>query len=56
MLRITSLKEHTINNAKFYKNQTISETIENLETGVKIIIFVVLWILLIIGLGKFNNI
>ena len=46
----TSLKENTINNAKFYKNQTIAETIENLETGAEIVIFWILWILLIIGL------
>lgn len=46
----TSLKENTINNTKFYKNQIIAETIENLETGVEIVIFWILWILLIIGL------
>ncbi len=46
----TSLKENTINNTKFYKNQTIAETIENLETGAEIVIFWILWILLIIGL------
>lgn len=46
----TSLKENTINNTKFYKNQTIAETIENLETGVEIVIFWILWILLIIVL------
>lgn len=46
----TSLKENTINNTKFYKNQTIVETIENLETGAEIVIFWILWILLIIGL------
>lgn len=46
----TSLKENTINNTKFYQNQTIKETIENLETGDEIVIFWILWILLIIGL------
>lgn len=46
----TSLKENTINNTKFYKNQIIAETIENLETGAEIVIFWILWILLIIGL------
>lgn len=46
----TSLKENTINNTKFYKNQTISETIENLETGAEIVIFWTLWSLLTIGL------
>lgn len=46
----TSLKENTINDTKFYKNQTIAETIENLETGAEIVIFWVFWILLIIGL------
>lgn len=46
----TTLKENTINNTKFYKNQTIAKTIENLETGAEIVIFWILWILLIIGL------
>lgn len=46
----TSLKENTIHNTKFYENQTIAETIESLETGVEIVIFWILWILLIIGL------
>ncbi|MCI8383779.1 MAG: hypothetical protein HFJ33_02780 [Clostridia bacterium] len=46
----TSLKENTINNTKFYKSQTIAETIEALETGTEIVIFWILWILLIIGL------
>lgn len=46
----TSLKENTIHNTKFYENQTIVETIESLETGVEIVIFWILWILLIIGL------
>lgn len=46
----TSLKENTINDTEFYKNQTIAETIENLETGTEIVIFWILWILLIIVL------
>lgn len=46
----TFLKENTIHNTKFYENQTIAETIESLETGVEIVIFWILWILLIIGL------
>lgn len=46
----TSLKENTINDTKFYKNQTISETIESLESGAEIVIFWILWILLTIGL------
>lgn len=46
----TSLKKNTINNTKFYPNQTISETIEDLERGTEIIIFWILWILLIIVL------
>ena len=46
----TSLKENTINDTKFYKNQTISETIEGLESGAEIVIFWILWILLTIGL------
>lgn len=46
----TSLKDNTINETKFYKNQTIAETIENLETGIEIVIFWIFWILLTIGL------
>lgn len=46
----TLLKENTINNTKFYKNQTITETIEKLENNSEIIAFWILWILLIIGL------
>lgn len=46
----TSLKENTINNTNFCKNQTIAETIEYLEAEYEIVIFWVLWILLIIGL------
>lgn len=46
----TNLKENTINDTKFYKNQTISETIENLESGSEIVIFWFFWILLTIAL------
>lgn len=46
----TSLKENTINETKFYENQTIAETIETLETGIELIIFWIFWILLTIGL------
>lgn len=44
------LKDNTINNTKFYQNQTIVETIEKLENDSEIIVFWILWILLIIGL------
>lgn len=43
----TSLKENTINKTKFYKNKTISETIESLETGFETVLFWFLWILVI---------
>lgn len=46
----TSLKENTIHETKFYQNQTISESIENLETGFEIIIFRIFWILLTVVL------
>lgn len=46
----TSLKENTINETKFYKDQTILETIENLERGTEIVIFWIIWILLTIGI------
>lgn len=45
----TSLKENTVNNTKFYEN-TIADTIENLETETEIVIFWIIWIILIIGL------
>lgn len=55
----TSLKQNTINNTKFYKSQTILETIENLETGAEIVMFWILWILLtlafVIGFYYFDN-
>lgn len=45
----TSLKENTINDTKFYQNQTIAETIEHLEAGTEIVLFWILWIFLTIG-------
>lgn len=45
----TVLKDETINETSFYKNQTIAETIESLESGMEIVIFWVLWILLTAG-------
>lgn len=42
----TVLKDETINETSFYNNQTISETIESLESGMEIVIFWILWILL----------
>ena len=44
------LKEDTINETSFYKNQTITETIEDLETGYEIILFWIIWIILTAGL------
>ncbi len=45
----TSLKDNTINETKFYKDQTISQTVENLESGHEILIFWIFWSILIIG-------
>lgn len=45
----TKLKNDTINNTSFYHNQTISETIERLESGYQIVLFGILWILLTAG-------
>ena len=45
----TTLKENTISETSFYKNQTITETIEYLESGYQLIIFWVVWILLTVG-------
>lgn len=45
----TNLKDDTINETSFYKNQTISETIEKLESGSQKIIFWILWSLLTAG-------
>lgn len=44
----TTLKGNTINETKFYKDQTISQTIEDLESGHEILIFWIFWIFLII--------
>lgn len=46
----TVLKENTISETSFYNNQTIQETIDNLEKGYEIIIFWVSWVILIAGL------
>jgi hypothetical protein len=46
----TDLRDGTItNNTPFYENKTISETIEYLESGIGLIIFWVMWIILIIA-------
>lgn len=45
------LKDNTIpNNTSFYKNMTIEETLDYLESGYELIIFWVIWIVLIAGL------
>lgn len=41
----TTLKENTISETSFYNNQTITETIENLESGYQLVIFWIIWIL-----------
>lgn len=46
----TNLKENTISDTSFYKNQTIEETINHLETGYELIIFWVIWVIIIAGL------
>lgn len=47
----TNLESNTIaNKTKFYNNQTISETIDNLESGYQLIIFWIAWIVLTAGL------
>lgn len=42
----TNLKDNTINKTSFYRNQTISDTIDSLETGYQLVIFWVCWIML----------
>ena len=42
----TVLKNNTISETKFYENNTISETVEQLESGFEIVIFWIFWILL----------
>jgi len=44
------LKSNTINETSFFENKTISETIEDLETGYEIILFWIIWIMLTAGL------
>lgn len=39
----TNLKKNTINDTSFYENQTITETIENLESGYEIWLFWIGW-------------
>lgn len=41
----TTLKENTIEKTSFYRNQTITDTIDSLETGYQLVIFWVCWIL-----------
>lgn len=45
----TTLKNNTISDTSFYENQTISHTIENLESGYQLWIFWIIWILLTAG-------
>lgn len=45
----TKLKNDTISNTSFYNNQTISETIDRLESGYEIVLFWILWIFLTAG-------
>lgn len=42
----TLLKDNTISETSFYNNQTITETIDSLETGFETIIFWVFWVIL----------
>ena len=56
----TELKGKTIsNNTKFYKNMTIEETVDYLESNIGLIIFWIAWIILIIacvfGFYYFDN-
>lgn len=44
----TSLNANTINESKFYQNQTISETIKNLKTGFGLFFFWIAWIFIMI--------
>lgn len=46
----STLKGNTINESLFFEDKTISETIEDLETGYQITIFWIFWILLTAGL------
>ena len=44
----TSLNANTINESKFYQNQTISETIKNLKSGFGLFFFWIAWIFIMI--------
>ena len=44
------LKDDTINDGRFYRNNTIEETINSLESDLGIIIFWILWVLLTGGI------
>lgn len=44
----SNLKNDTINKTSFYKNRTIEETIDHLESGGELVLFWILWILLIV--------
>jgi len=46
----TLLKDNTISKSSFYENQTITETIEGLESGAELVIFWIFWVLLTIAL------
>lgn len=41
------LKNHTINNAEFYKNMNIEETVQFLESDISTIVFWVVWVVII---------
>lgn len=42
----TYLKDDTINKTSFYRSQTISETVDYLESGIELILFWIGWIIL----------
>lgn len=45
----TTLKDDTISETKFYNNQDIAGTIENLKSGWQLTVFWIVWILVIAG-------
>ena len=55
----STLKGNTINQTSFYEEKTISETIEDLESGYEIILFWIIWIILtaalVVGFYYFEN-
>lgn len=55
----TTLKYNTISDTSFYENQTISQAIENLESGYQLVIFWICWIsltvLAVIGFYYLEN-